>query len=443
MDHGAAVGYVESLAILGMRFGLDRMGRLLAELGDPHRSPRAIHVVGTNGKTSTSRFAAAILTGQGLRTGSYLSPHITGWHERIAVDGSAISPAEFAATITAVRAAAERLGTGADDLVTQFEVLTAAAFWTFAGAIVDAVVVEAGLGGRYDATNVLDGAVVALTNVAREHTALLGETEDEIAAEKLAVADERNELVIGRLSQSAAPAVARVVAARGLRGWLVGRDIHVESVRGELTITTPYGRHTGLRLGVAGRFQLENAAVAVGACERFLGRALDTDRLREALASADVPGRLEWLSLEPPLLIDGAHNPAGVAALVASLPSVVGDRSVVVVASMLDDKDIDAMTREFAGHVSAIVATSSRHPRARDANAIAESARGHGLAAEAEPDLVRALSAARARAGDVGVVLVCGSLFLLADVRALAGQLSAAPNCTGTIRGVRGFTSHP
>ena len=171
--------WIAGLEILGMRFGLERMNALLEALGHPERSAPALHIVGTNGKSSTARLAAGVLSSQGRRVGTYLSPHVTDWTERIQVDGEPIGEAGFTAAIAAVRAAGDALEMPEGDAVTQFEALTAAAFWAFRAAGVDALVIEAGLGGRYDATNVLQpGAVVALTNIALEHTELLGDTED-------------------------------------------------------------------------------------------------------------------------------------------------------------------------------------------------------------------------------------------------------------------------
>ena len=207
MNLSDALAYVESLDILGMRFGLARMQHILAELGDPHRAQPAIHVVGTNGKSSTTRLLAALLAGEGLRSAAYLSPHIVGWTERLMIDGQTVDDDAFAEAIGRVRQMVTRLGYQDEDAVTQFEVLTAAAFVAVAAAGMDVFVVEAGLGGRYDATNVLDGGVVTvLTNVSREHTDLLGDTVTQIAGEKLAVApDGSDRLVVGLHPQITGP----------------------------------------------------------------------------------------------------------------------------------------------------------------------------------------------------------------------------------------------
>jgi dihydrofolate synthase / folylpolyglutamate synthase len=416
-----AVAYVEALDILGMRLGLERMHRLLASLGDPHLRAPAVHVVGTNGKSSTTRLAAGVLRAHGHRVGAYLSPHITGWHERTEIDGAAVGPAAFAAAVGEVRDAAGGLGLPDDDGVTQFEVLTAAAFVAMAQAGVDAMVVEAGLGGRYDATNVLGTPrAVVLTTVGIEHTEFLGDTLAAIAGEKLAVApDGYGGLVLGRLSPPAADAVEAICRERRLSGWRVGREITVATGPGGVTVTCPGGVYDALPLGLRGGFQRDNLAAALGACERFRGGALDPAAVRAAVASVRVPGRLEVFPGTPPVVLDGAHNPDGMEALVAALPEVRGDRPLVAVVSLLADKDAGRMLGMLTPHCSAVVATRSAHRRARPAADVAKAARAHGARTVEVEDPVEALEGARRLAGPGGVVLVCGSLYLLVDLRPL------------------------
>ncbi len=423
-----ATAYVEGLEILGMRFGMERMRRLLDALGSPHLVAPAIHVVGTNGKSSTCRLAAAALRSQGRRVGTYLSPHVAGWRERIEVQERAVSAARFASAVQAVRDAAGALA-GDDGPVTQFEALTAAAFVAFAQAGVDAVVVEAGLGGRYDATNVMpDGTVVVLTNVALEHTELLGDTEAAIAAEKLAVApDGSDRLVIGRLTPAAAAAVGGELAARGLSGWRVGDEIGVrESSRG-VDVTTPLGEYPALPLPLHGAFQRDNLAVAVAAAERRQGAALRLGPLRRAVGRVRMPGRLEVLDGRPLTVLDGAHNPAGMEAMVASLPAIVRRRRTVAVVSILGDKDAAAMIRPLARACPAVIATRSSHPRAANAEGLAHLARLAGMGAEVVEDPFEATARARSIAGPRGAVIVCGSLYLLADVRARLVEEATLP----------------
>lgn len=428
-----AVAYVEGLEVFGIRLGLERIRAVLARLGNPERAVPAIHVVGSNGKSSTTRLAGAALGSQGLKVGLYLSPHISGWRERIERDGAAVSGARFARAVTAVREAVDGLDLPDGDRVTQFETLTAAAFWTFSRARCDAVVVEAGLGGRYDATNVLaPDAVVALTNISLEHTDILGPTEADVAGEKLAVvADDSRRLVVGRLSEVAARAVEDECRRRNLASWRVGREIEVRVRAGRLDVTTPERRYPGLALGVQGRFQRDNLAVGIAAAERLLERPLTLRPLRRALAEVQIPGRLEPFPGRPLLVLDGAHNPAGVDALVSSLGDAVGRRRPVAVVSVLDDKDGGAMIRALAPLCRAIVATRSSHSRALDPEVLVAAARAAGCPAEAVDDPRAALQRARERATPRGAVLVTGSLYLLADVRGGLPTRPDAPDARG------------
>lgn len=427
-----ARAWIAGLEILGMRFGLGRIHALLAALGDPQRSAPALHVVGTNGKSSTVRLASAVLASQGLRTGAYLSPHVTDWPERIQVEGRPIDEAAMAAALTAVREASEGLALDEGDRVTQFEALTAAAFWAFRGAAVDALVIEAGLGGRWDATNVLQpAAAVALTNVAIEHTELLGDTEEAIAAEKLAVcADGHERLVVGPLTPPARAAVDRECARRGLRPLRYGEGLSArQGAGGGVDVELPDGRYPGVPLALRGRFQRDNLAVAMAGARMLLERPIDAAPLGAAVAAVEMPGRVEIFPGEPLVIIDGAHNPAGMEALVEALPGVLGGREpVAAVTSVLGDKDARAMVGALARVADVIIATRSSHARAVPPRELAGLARAAGRSATTVADPLAALAAARAAAGPSGAVVVAGSLYLLADLRdALVAGAPEAP----------------
>jgi len=328
------------------------MRALLAELGEPQRAFPAIHVVGTNGKSTATRRAAAFLAREGLRAGAYTSPHVEAWSERIQVDGEA---ADLDEALERVRPAAERIG------ATQFEVLTAAALAEFAAEDVEVAVVEAGLGGRLDATNVLDASVVALTNVSLDHTDVLGETREAIAAEKLAVVSPGATVVLGEAEwedHARAREAATVVVADD-----VGR----------------------------------------AAAEAFLERELDGD------VDAPPPGRFEVVGED---VFSGAHNPAGIEWLLTRLPR----SDYVVVASILEDKDSPAMLRLLARAGRTLVATASHSARALPAAELARAAEPFFDAVEVVDEPAEALEWARGLAGDDGAVLVTGSLYLLADL---------------------------
>jgi dihydrofolate synthase/folylpolyglutamate synthase len=345
------ISWIESLSPWPEEFGLDRMGALLAELGEPQGRYPSIHVVGSNGKSTATRRAAALLRAGGLSVGAYTSPHVTGWSERIQVDGE---DADLERALARVRPAAERRG------ATQFEALTAAALAEFAAVGVDAAVVEAGLGGRLDATNVLAAPVVVLTNISLgDHMGVLGETRAAIAQEKLAVVTPGSTVVLGE------PEWEEHARAEGAQRVVVAED------------------------------------VARAAAEALLGRPIDAD------VDAAPPGRFELREDE---VWAGAHNPAGVEWLLERLP----DRDYVVLASILDDKDAQTMLRLLARAGRVFVATRSANTRALPAEELA------ALAAAAYFDRVETVAdpqTALERAHELGDhVLVTGSLYLLAEL---------------------------
>jgi dihydrofolate synthase/folylpolyglutamate synthase len=347
---GPHTAWIASLSLWPEQFGLERMHALLEELDHPERAFPSVHVVGTNGKSTATRTIAALLRTEGLRVGAYTSPHVSGWEERLDTD-----PEGFERAVGRVRAAAERVG------ATQFEALTAAALAEFASQGVDAAAIEAGLGGRLDATNVVDAPVVLLTNVGLEHTDVLGETREAIAREKLAVATPR----------------AIVVLSEPEWAYLV-RDNEVRTG----------GAHE--------------------AAEAFLGRAIAGD------ADVRLPGRLEWRADDE--VWDGAHTPEALDWLLERLP---GD-SWVVVASVLQEKDVDGMLERLVRVSSSFVATQSSNPRALSAPELSDRARRYVSDVVTIADPVAALR----RAHELGPrVLVTGSLYLLADLHA------AAPRC--------------
>ena len=410
-----------SLELFGMHFGLERMQRLMAALGSPNEAFASIHVVGTNGKSSTVRMTAAILSEHGVRTGAYLSPHLVSFAERIRVDGADVSPEAFAAAARRAHDVAEIIDRDLDpgDRVTQFEALTAAAYLHLAEAGVEVAVVEAGLGGRWDATNVIGAPTAVLTNIGLEHTRWLGSTIAEIAREKLAVLTRTHPpatLVLGADLHPDAAAEARVAAERQ------GARIVWSSARAD-------DLPADVELLARGAFQRRNFAVACAAARAHLGHELDPAAVRAAAASTAVPGRFEVRSDgEGELVIDGAHNGAGVSALVESLPALLAGRPLVAVVSVLEDKDAGSMLERLLGLCSGIVFTASANPRALAPEALAELAGelpAH-VTARVEQDPRRALGVARQLAGPRGVVLATGSIYLVADLArpASAGRAS-------------------
>ncbi len=399
---------LRSLELFGMRFGLDRMRRMMTVLGSPERRFDTIHVLGTNGKSSTTRMTAAIVHGHGLRTGTYLSPHLVSYRERVLIDGRELDTEAFAAAVGRASWAAEHVNRtlAEDDHVTQFELLTAAALWEMARQEVEVAVLEAGLGGRYDATSVVDAKVTVLTNVGLEHTRWLGPTLEDIAEEKLAVVRPHSALVLG--AELAAPALAVAERVAGER---------------DARIVRPRPLPADIELLARGGFQRANFALARAAAEAYLRGAAIPLRERavaDAAATTEVPGRLQVLSGEPLTLLDGAHNPHAIAALVESLADVAGQAPLALVLGVLEDKDAATMLAALLPRVERAWFTAPQNSRALSPAALQSLARQLGFDASAcEPQPSRALAQAREWAAERGgVVLATGSVYLVGDLLA-------------------------
>ncbi|HEX4720002.1 MAG TPA: cyanophycin synthetase [Thermoleophilaceae bacterium] len=408
MNLGQAEDYLLGLELFGMRFGLDRMHKLMTVLGMPQRRFASIHVVGTNGKSSTTRMTAAILERHGLRTGIYTSPHLRGFPERIEVAGQPLSDAAFADAVARAAHAAELVNRTLPegDEVTQFEALTAAGFHALAAARIEVAVIEAGLGGRYDATNVIPSQVQVLTSVGLDHTRWLGDTIADIAAEKLAVVRDHATLVIPPdLAPEAIPVAERVAEEKHARIVRAPRDL-------------------GLRQAARGSFQRHNFALAAATAEAFLGRPLDEHAVAEAAATVTVPGRMEVVRENPLVIFDGAHNGAGVAALADALPELIGDRPLTVVISILDDKDARVMLGALLPLAENVVFTRTSNPRALPPGTLAHLSERPDAITVGDPRA--ALERAKELAGSDGAVLATGSIYLIADLVTEPGQARAS-----------------
>jgi dihydrofolate synthase / folylpolyglutamate synthase len=406
--------------VLGWKLGLERMRRLCMLLGMPQNRFASIHVVGTNGKTSVTRMTAALLEAHGVSTGAYVSPHITSWRERILIRGEPISEEAFTEALERAEQSAQVAdrSAGEEGPVTQFELLTAAAFVAFAAARVQYAVVEAGLGGRLDATNVIPSQLTVLTSVGLDHTEWLGETLEEIAAEKVAVLRDHTTLVRGDLPAEVEPVIEAAVSQRHAGqirpAGLVGGggppgDAYLPSIRG---------------------YQQLNMALAWKAASQVATEMANEDEVKVILRSMSgvrIPGRAEVMRGDPPTIFDAAHNPDGAKALARLLPELSENRDVVCCLAILEGKDAAGIVNELAPAVSRFVCTEipperiegSGRPggRARPALEVAALCQKAGVEAEAIPDPLAAWDRARelARKRD-GVALAAGSHYLLSSI---------------------------
>jgi len=407
-----------ALEQFGIKLGLDNMRAILAALGHPEQAWRSVHVAGTNGKGSVVAMVERGLRASGLKTGRYTSPHLDVIEERVAINGTAVDRQTFAAATAVVfDAVDEATRTGSLTVVpTFFEVSTAVAFEIFRQAMVDVAVVEVGLGGRFDATNVLKPEVTAITSIAFDHERHLGTTLSQIAFEKAGIAKPDTPLVIGRLPGEAARRIATVAAATSAP--LI--DAHG---------TTTDRIYPPLKLALVGRHQLENAAVAVAILETWSARVsfVPTEAIVTGLTDCHWPARLEWLRLADgtELLIDAAHNPAGATALAAYLQDT-GTTPLPIVLAVMADKDLAGMVKPLLPTASAFVATTVRHSRSRTAEDLATALRllAPNVVIEARPDPIVAVSYALSRSKRA---VAAGSIYLIGPLRAALLATGATP----------------
>jgi dihydrofolate synthase / folylpolyglutamate synthase len=401
---------------------LDRIRAVADLLDHPERTYPSIHVTGTNGKTTTARLIARILCAHGLATGVYTSPHLWTVRERLTLCEELISEAEFAETYEHLLPHLRVVDPVTDEPVTYFEALTAMAYLWFADKPVDAAVFEVGMGGTWDATNLIPSGVAVICTLNLDHPEL-GSTVEEVAREKAGIIKAGATTVV----QDTAPDGLAVIEDRArevgstlvLRGRDFGLVERTPAVGGQrITVAGVHAAYEGYLLSLYGAHQAENAATAIVAAESFLGRALDGGAVRDALDGATAPGRLEAVARHPLVVVDGAHNPEAAEALAEALPEAFAWDRLHLVIGVLDTKDVDGIVRPLAGRVDRTYACRNSNPKSLPADRTAEACRAAGIADVEEHDSVTdALDAARSAAGEKDLILVTGSLYTVADAR--------------------------
>ncbi len=407
-----------------MDFKLERVERALTALGDPQRRYRTIHVAGTNGKGSVAAMCHALLQRAGLRVGLYTSPHLVDFRERIRVDDRFIDANDVVTW-------AERLRPWAAEL-TFFELTTVMAFAYFAAAAVDVAVIEVGLGGRLDATNVIDADVAVITSIGFDHEAFLGSTLTSIAREKAGILKPGRPAVLGAVADEARAAIEAVAAQVGAPMLRFARDI-VVGAAADGDYESPQRRLAAMEVSLPGAHQRHNAALALAAVDLLLApRLLDEAQVRQGLRQTSWPGRLEVVLRQPLVLFDAAHNPDGACALAASLKSLVGDRPVDLLFGVLRDKRWQEMVDVLAPRVDRVTVTRVPNDRSEDAAIVAAAFARYSPARVVEDprdafmNLVQAAGAERA-------VVVAGSIFLIGALEPLARRLAVeATDASGT-----------
>jgi len=429
---------------------LDRIAALAALLGDPQRASPVIHVTGTNGKTSTARMTETLLRARGLRTGLFTSPQLSSMRERICIDGEPLSADDFVAAYEEVAPYAAMVDGQHQVPLSFFEILTGMAFAAFADAPVDVAVIEVGLGGTWDATNIADGAVAVITPIALDHTAYLGDTVAAIATEKAGIIKPGAVAVLARQPPDAAGPLLRQAAEVGASVvrededfGVLGRELAVGGQ--QLALRGLTGTYSGLLLPLFGEYQASNAACALAAVEAFSGavltrgddppeppaEGLDEDLVRDAFRAVTTPGRLEVVRRSPVMIVDSAHNPAGMAASIAAVTEAFAFGDLIAVLAVSADKDVAGMLAEMEPVVSALVATSNSAPRSMDADELAGLAVGlfgpdRVVVAPRLDDAIETATALadEAAAGDglgTAGILITGSTTTAGEARTLLG----------------------
>jgi dihydrofolate synthase/folylpolyglutamate synthase len=426
MKTSEARAYLLSLERLGIKFGLENITGLAKEIGHPERSYRSILVAGTNGKGSTAALLESILRSAGYRTGRYTSPHLVRLEERMMVAGEPISGEELASVVETVRGASERLRSEGVLLTepTFFEVTTACAFEFFQRKEVEIAVFEVGMGGRWDATNIVPAGMTIITPIGLDHERYLGDTLEAIAQEKAATIKPGCPVVVGFLAQEVLEVIRAEAERQGSPLIETESEVEVrvaaETVDGKqkVRLETPVAVYDALILPLLGEHQVENMVVAVRAAEiaSSVGVTVTREAVQLGVAGTRWEARLEKISTQPTLLIDSAHNPLGASALARYLASQPSPRRVLLFA-LMDDKSIPGFLEPLLPHLQAMVATRPSIRRAKDPRALVNWAVDCGLTAESIESTERALARARELAGKKGEVVVAGSTFLAGEVK--------------------------
>ncbi len=419
MTYEESLEKISSLLRFGMKPGLERVQKLLRLLGDPQNSLKFVHVAGTNGKGSACVLTASTLRASGCKTGLFISPYVTDFCERMQIDGEMIPHDDLAALVEKTYPLVQKMN-GEGEEITEFEFITALAMQWFAQKRCDVVVLEVGLGGRLDATNVISVPLVSvIMSISLDHTAILGDTVEKIAFEKCGIIKENGTTVCYLDQPAGALEVIRQTAQERNNRFVLPKLAEIRQLSTDLTGTALSWRGMTLHLPFLGEHQIKNAATALAALSvlQEKGYSITQSSLQEGFAKASFPARLEVLHQNPTVLLDGAHNPGGTAALAEAVKTYLGGKKVVAVMGMLADKDVSSALKNLAGLFSEVITLEPQNPRAMSAEELAEHWKSLGTPAQAVKQPDDALQKALNLAGGEGAVVICGSLYLAGDIR--------------------------
>lgn len=431
MDFTEAMGFLQDLTKFGFNFGLGRIQELLRRMGDPHLKLNVIHIGGTNGKGSTAAMISSILQAGGSRTGFFTSPHLHSYCERYRINGAEIGEGRIAELITRFKPHLEEMVAEGFEHPTEFEVSTALAFVYFYEEKVDFLVLEVGLGGAIDSTNVVMPLVSVITNVAMDHMDYLGNTVSEIAAVKSGIIKEGVPAITAADDPEALAVIRQAAREKGCELVEVGRDVRWEitsrSEAGqEFDLRTPNGVYRRLFIRLVGDHQALNAATAVAAVQALAkkGYGFGEHAIRQGLTQAVWPARLEMMQTSPRVLIDGAHNLHGAIALKSALSELYSYDRLILIFGMLGDKEREKVVAQLAPLAGAAVITRPNSPRAGDWEKIAEEVRKYVPEVYVTADISQAVRKGLSLAGPADLVCITGSLYMVAEAREfLIGQV--------------------
>lgn len=419
MNYNEIVNFIETSMKFGCRPGLERTAKLLDFLGNPQKSLKLVHVAGTNGKGSTTAMIASILSSAGYKTGMYISPHLYRNTERMTIEGVEITEEDFVRYATEVLDKVELMREKGLEAPTQFEMYTAMAFLYFERTKVDFAVIEVGLGGRYDATNVIEPLLSVITSISYDHTDILGDTIEKIAYEKAGIIKKDGTVILYPQlypeAVSVIEAVCREQSARLVKADESAIRLRDYNEHGQI-IDFRYREHTieAMKLPLIGDHQIKNAAVALTAIAELdeAGFGIGEDDISKGMAAVKWPCRLSIAKEEPLILIDGAHNEDGINSLEAALKKYFSSRKILFVIGMLKDKDYNYAIKKLMPLAHKVIATEPVSERALTAAAMADAVKPFCSSVDAEPDIIKAIERARGLYDEGSMICICGSLYL-------------------------------
>lgn len=428
MNYDEAIKYIEDTGKFGMKLGLQRIQKLCDHLGNPEKELKVIHVAGTNGKGSTTTFISSILISQGYRVGIYTSPYLERFTERIKINNEEISKEDVAKYVTELIPIIDKVS---DEIIgnpTQFEIITAMAFKYFKDKGTDYVVLEVGLGGRMDSTNIVDPLLSIITTISYDHMKILGDTLGEIAFEKAGIIKKNRPLVMYPQAQEAEQVILKRAAEENSRVYRVDGlkyNITSSSLSGTYFDVTGTYEYDNVHINLVGEFQVRNAITAILAAEvlKDSGCSIDRKAIYKGLRDARWPGRFEVLKDEPWVIIDGGHNVEGIRSTSGTIRKYFPDGKILVVCGILADKQYDDMVQELVKITKEFIAVTPSNPRALPAEELKKAIEQHGGHAKSAESIREGAELALSMANEYDAILFCGSLYMIGEARTVLNNI--------------------